>query len=40
MPLRATPEAVCQQCHDNQRDDHGFDLGTYLPKVVHGDGSK
>ena len=35
-PLRTPPEAVCQQCHDNQRDDHGFDLQTYLPKVVHG----
>ncbi len=35
-PLRMPPEGVCKQCHDNQRDDHGFDLPTYLAKVAHG----
>jgi len=37
-PLGKVPEGVCQQCHDNQRDDGQFDLETYRPKVVHGPG--
>ena len=34
-PLAQPGEAICQQCHDNERDHHAFAWATYRPKVVH-----
>ena len=34
--VRVPPAETCTGCHDGVREEGRFDLGTYLPKVVHG----
>lgn len=37
-PMAMPDSATCVMCHDATQDEGRFDFGTYLPRIVHGQG--